>query len=43
MEKVYQGKTKDVYKLENGNFLLNSKMIVQEKMGYLIQVKTQLD
>ncbi|MDU1912251.1 phosphoribosylaminoimidazolesuccinocarboxamide synthase [Fusobacterium sp.] len=25
MEKVYQGKTKDVYKLENGNFLLEFK------------------
>lgn len=25
MEKVYQGKTKDVYKLENGNYLLKFK------------------
>ena len=25
MEKVYQGKTKNVYKLENGNFLLEFK------------------
>jgi phosphoribosylaminoimidazole-succinocarboxamide synthase len=25
MEKIYQGKTKDVYKLENGNVLLKFK------------------
>ena len=42
MEKVYQGKTKNVYKLENGNFLLEFKDDCTGKDGVLIQEKIQL-
>ena len=42
MEKIYQGKTKDVYKLENGNVLLKFKTTAQVKMVYSIPVKTPL-
>ena len=33
MEKIYEGKTKDVYKLENGNVLLKFKDDVTGKDG----------
>ena len=40
MEKVYQGKTKNVYKLENGNFLLEFKDDCTGKDGVLDPDKT---
>ena len=36
MKKIYEGKTKDVYSLENGNVM----MIVQVKTVFLTPVKT---
>ena len=41
MEKIYTGKTKDVYKLENGNCLLKFKDDCTGKDGVLIPVKMQ--
>lgn len=39
MKKVYEGKTKDVYELENGNYELKFKDTVTGKDGVLIQAK----
>ncbi len=41
MEKIYQGKTKDVYKLDNGNFQLVFKDDVTGENGVLTQVQIQ--
>ena len=38
MKKIYEGKTKDVYALENEITGLYSKMTLQAKMGSLIRV-----
>ena len=43
MEKVYTGKTKDVYKLNDEEYLLKFKDDVQEMMVYLIRVQIVLD
>ena len=40
MKKLYEGKTKNVFELENGNVLLQFKMTAPEKTACLTQVKT---
>ena len=42
MEKIYTGKTKDVFKLDNGNVLLKFKDDCTGKTVSLIQEKTLL-
>ena len=43
MKQLYIGKTKDVYELEDGNFLLQFKDDVTGEMVYLILEQIQLD
>ena len=42
MKKLYEGKTKDVYELENGNVMLKFKDDCTVKTAYSIQAKTLL-
>ena len=43
MKKIYEGKTKDVFSLDNGNVMLKFKDDCTGKTAFSIPVKTLLD